>query len=123
MSQKNVQYSDFTAVDLSDIQLNSTGSDMYAFTAKRNGCVKMNVSFIVVLPPSDPTDTVQVQIFQDDGVSSTRILYATVIGSPDLGYVSSSVIFTVVEGIHYEVVGVDMKGFTIDSGVLGVTYL
>jgi hypothetical protein len=123
MSKKNVQYTDFTAVDLSDIQLSSAGSDMYAFTAKRNGCVKINVSFFVELPTSDPTDTVQVQIFQDDGVSRTKILYTTVKGLPDLGYLSSSVIFEVVEGIDYEVVGLDLKGFTIGSGVLGVTYL
>ena len=123
MSKKNVQYSDFAAVDLSDIQLSSTGTNIYVFTAKRNGCVKMSVSFIVGLPSSDPTDTVQVQIFQDDGVSRTKILYGTVLGQPDLGYVSNSVIFDVVEGINYDVVGLDIKGFTIDSGVLGLTYL
>ena len=119
MSQKNVQFSDFTAVDLATLPLSPTGAPMYIFNAKRSGTVRIDCSFAVAT-----LEQLQVAVLEEevDG-TSTKIPYAQIATAVDGVFLSGSIVVSVLAPLQYTIVGLDEQSLPITSGVLGVTYL
>jgi hypothetical protein len=119
MSQKNVQYSDFTAVDLESLALLPTGVPMYIFNAKRSGTVRIDCSFAVAT-----LDTLSIAVLEEDvDGADSKIPYAEIQSEVDVLVLSGSIIMQVFGSLKYTIVGLDVNSLPIVSGVLGITYL